>query len=238
MKRIFFSAIFYVIATVSSFAQSSQAIYNWFDAKVGIENIGLSNGIEYIEFEKGSNGFTKFLYPDNVSNGFVRYDGQTYYDVALKYDVYDDKVIVNIGENSGKKVFEIFAAKVDSFGIDDRKFIQRKTLVGKDEVNIDGFAELLVDTKNLRLFKKLHKSKSSKIKNREVLFEYKFITPDYYLLYENSLYEVKRKQDFIEIFPQFKTELKELKIDKERKKNNRDIEVITFTNKINSLLSN
>lgn len=238
MKRIFFSAILYGIATTSGFSQSNKAVYNWFDAKVGIENTDLFNGIEYIEFEKGSNGFTKFLYPDNFSNGFVSYDGQSYYDVALKYNVYDDKVIVNIGENSGKKVFEIFAAKVDSFSIDDRKFIQRKASVGRDDINIDGFAELLVDNKNLRLFKKLHKSKSTKIRNGTVLFEYKFITPDYYLLFENKLYNVRRKQDFIGIFPQFKEELKDLKINKERINNNPNSLVITFTNKINSLLSN
>ncbi|WP_157417859.1 hypothetical protein [Aequorivita capsosiphonis] len=219
------------------FGQSNQDVYNWFDNQVGIENTSIFTGIEYIEIEKGSDGFTKFLYPNSFSTGFVSYDGQTYYDIALRFNVYDDKVIVNIGKNSSEKVFEIFAAKVDSFSIDNRKFIQNKTLVSKTDKPVPGFSELIQDSRNIRLFKKLQKGKSTKIKDRTVLFHYKWGSPKYYLLFNDKMHEVNRKKDFIEIFPQFKGELKEQKIDRKMIKNNPDSEVILLTKTINSLLN-
>ncbi len=238
MKNSIISFIIILFLPLTLLAQNNQNEYNWFDKQVGIENTGLFSGIEYIEFEKGINGFTKFLYPDNFSTGFISYNGQTYYDVALKYNVYDDKVIVNIGQNSGKKVFEIFAAKIDSFSIDIRKFIQIKNKNLSGEIPALGFSELILDAKNLRLFKKLSKEKLSKIKNKSLFFEYKWNKPKYTLLFNDFIYEVKRKQDFIDIFPQFKTEIRQIEINKNMAKNNPDIEVVTISNKINSLLSN
>lgn len=218
-------------------AQNNQEVYNWFDSQVGIENTGLFSGIEYIEIDRGSNGFTRFIDPYSFSTGFVSYNGQTYYDIPLKFNVYDEKVIVNIGQNSGTKVFEIFAAKIDSFSIEDRKFIQSQTLDIKTELPITGFIELIQDNGDLRLFKKLKKAKSSKIKNKTVEFEYKWIKPKYYLMFDNKMYEVKRKKDFIEVFPEFKDELKQLKIDRNTTKKSPDSQVILLTKTINSLLT-
>lgn len=212
-------------------------IYTWFDSQIGIENTSLFSGIESIETEKGSDGFTKYLYPDSFSTGFIGYDGQTYYDVAIKFNVYDDKVIINIGENSGNKVFEIFAAKVDSFSVGDRKFIQNQTLVAQTDEPVAGFTELIEDTQNLRLFKKLKKGRSTGIRDNMVLVYFKWARPTYYLLFRDQMYEVKRKRDFIEIFPQFKDDLKDLKIEKNTIKNDPDSEVILLTKTINSLLS-
>lgn len=224
--------------SLSLIGQVNKESYNWFDNQIGIENTGLYNGIEYIEVEKGSNNYTKFLYPDNFSSGFVSYDGQTYFDVLLKYNVYEEKVIANVGQISGKKVFEIFAAKIDSFSIENRKFIQSKILISEEGKQISGFNELLIDGKQIKLFKKLRKNKNTKINNKTLLFEYKWAKPAYFIQYNGKMFEVRKRNDFIDIFPEFKTQLRDIDVKRAMIKTNPDSDVITYTNKINSLLSN
>ena len=69
--------------------------YLWFDEVLGPENVNLYNGLNYIEKYKTKNGNHKFFNSENtLPNSLIIYEGQPYYNVKIKYDSFEDQVLV------------------------------------------------------------------------------------------------------------------------------------------------
>ena len=212
--------------------------YNWFDTIVGLENTSLSNGVEFIDFEKGEKGFSKFLYSGDFSRSEIQYDHQTYFDIPLKYNVFNDEVLIKINGESRTTILQLFKEKVHSFKVNNKHFKRiENRITEEDEDKLSGFYELLFDTSQIQIFKKHRKSQSREIRKRKLFFKYISKSPYFYLKFNNKFYTVKSKRDFISIFPDFKDEINDIRIKNSIRRNNPDAFILAYAKQINILLS-
>ncbi|PVW13876.1 hypothetical protein [Marixanthomonas spongiae] len=212
--------------------------YNWFDTTIGIENTGLYNGVAYIDVEKAKGEFKKFLYNNGFQSGSIDYDGQTYYNIPLKYDVFNDEVILQLTGENGTTILQPFKELIKSFHITNRSFkkIVNKSTENKDD-DLSGFYEELLKTSQLVVFKKHRKKRLKRIKEETIMYLFKPKKPYYFLLYQNMYYSVKNKRDFIQLFPDYKKEINSLGIDGLVKRDNPDAGILAYAKQINTLLS-
>ncbi len=231
---LLFTTSFFAIAQ----SNSDEKYYKWFDSTIGIENTGLYNGVEYIDAEQAKGEFIKFLYRGDFRNGTIDYDGQTYYDIPLKYDVFNDKLVIKIVGDNSTSILQLFTEKLSSFKTSGQSFTKiENTITENDNDKLSGFYEILFDSSEIKVYKKHRKGQLRQIKNKTLLFEYKSKDPYYFLEHENNMYSVKNKRDFIQLFPEFKKEINALGVEGSVRRNNPDAYILAFTKQLNILLS-
>lgn len=210
-KSFFYSLILILLLSASgellAQASSERDYYNWFDAQIGIENTGIFNGIRYKELYRVNDGKHKFYKSPEYLTGNLVYDGQPYYDIQLKYDLFEDELIIELQTSSGSSILKLLKDEVDAFEIDDRNFRHlRNTRVYKSNDRIDGFYEVLTEGTSMTLLKKHRKTRKKVLENRTVLSE--FLNDDaYYVYYQDLFYPIKNKNDLIKIFPGIKKQI-------------------------------
>lgn len=196
--------ILFLCASTNSFCQSQlEKVTKTFDKIVGEENLSINNGVfnlrdlYYVDPDR-----TKYFVSNEYSIGDVAYDGQYYYDVKLKYDLYKGLLIynpINSGPNIGCNLIQ---PKVDSFSLHTKKFIllDKPELAGTSMHT--GYYQKLKIAKNFVLYIKYHKTRSDKIKKDKIVY---FYTPDYkfWLKYKNDYIAISSKKDISAVFPDF-----------------------------------
>lgn len=191
------------------FAQSAQnesGTYIWFDKVVGAMNLQLANGIEYIEKERTINSKTKFLFSADFLPGAVVYDGQTYFNVPMKFNVYNDLVIVKLRENLKMSIFQLLNEKLDAFILKGHHFIQIEGT--EDNSGINGFFEVLFERPNFKLLKKYRKNRQKRLEKDFVYFEFYQADSEYIILSNNKYYEYNSKRDVFDVFPENKQKIR------------------------------
>ena len=176
--------------------------YLWFDEVMGTENINLYNGLNYIEKYKTKNGNHKFFNSENtLPNSVIVYEGQPYYNVKIKYDSFEDQVLV-----ISSKVIQLIPEHVSSFTIGKNRFVYIDT-VNHDTRFIPGFYEIISETPSYTLYKKHRKKIIKRIEQNTRYFEF-FDDNQYYVNYLDAYHKIKTKRDVLKIFPTFKKEIK------------------------------
>ncbi|SHG21822.1 hypothetical protein [Flagellimonas flava] len=185
--------------------QEEQDYYNWFDGITGVENSNLYEGtltVENYALEKGSH---RFFESPNYLVGSIVYDDETYFNISMKYDIYEDELLLGLRSDSGIKLLQLVKDRIKGFTIDGHRF--RSMGCGMDEqVQGSGFYEVLQENASFSFLKKHYKEKFSKYGKNRIF--HKFVDKTkYFLFYKNSCYTIKSKKDIFKIFPQFRTEL-------------------------------
>lgn len=240
IKKLSYLFLFFIVSS-SSLAQNSSTekeSYTWFDSKVGIENTPLYNGVEYIDFEQGENSFKKFLFSGDFQKSMIEYENQRYFDIPLKYDVFNDQIIIKLSTEQKTTILQLFKEKVGAFQIGSKSFQHIKNLSIKDDSEaLSGFYEVVYNSSQIQLLKKYRKTQLREIRKRKLYFKYKFKTPYYYVMYNQNVYEVKNQRDFIKIFPELKNMIQEVSVDRSLRNSNPDAYMLAYINQINVLLS-
>ena len=181
--------------------------YNWFDDQVGIENTGLFNGIRYKELYRIKNGRHKFYKSPEFLTAHIVYDGQPYYDIPMKYDLFDDQLIISLDTDSGSSIIQLLKEEVNRFELDNKRFVHLKGIgIFKSKEVIDGFYEVLEEGNSLTLYKKNRKLQKKVLENKAILYEFR--TDDLYYIHHGDLfYPIKNKNDLIKIFPERKKQI-------------------------------
>jgi len=94
---------------------SEISLYNWFDTIIGKGNLGINNGPLQTNPYKTIGQNNMYYIADKYSKGDVIYDGQTYYDVNIKYDIYKDELILNPYGESEHIGLILIKDKIESF---------------------------------------------------------------------------------------------------------------------------
>lgn len=176
--------------------------YLWFDEVLGPENVNLYNGLNYIEKYKTKNGNHKFFNSENtLPNSLIIYEGQPYYNVKIKYDSFEDQVLV-VSNN----VVQLTREHVSSFTINENRFVYLDT-ASQDTRFIPGFYEILTETPSYTLYKKHRKKPIKRIDQNTNYFEF-FDDNQYYVHYLDAYHKIKTKRDLLKIFTEFKKEIK------------------------------
>lgn len=185
------------------FAQSSY--YKWFDQLVGAENTGVYDGIAYIERQRTINDKTKFFKSRDYLDGSVIYDGQPYFDLDMKYDVFGDQLLLKLEDRLGGTTLQLFKDKISSFTIDGYQFI--KILPGDSSQEISGFYEIVLQKENFDLLAKHIKREFIRKDRSSIYYEFIDQKSQNLLAVQDSLYVIESKKDLVELFPEFKKEI-------------------------------
>ncbi len=174
------------------------------DSLVGNENLAYYNGVAYYnKYQNTSRNTSQFL-ENKYNKGILQYNNQTYYDVNMKYDVFEDLLLFKPTSQLAIET-SFITAQVDYFTIKNRKFKKLETITDSIK-NVGYFEENEINEKSTLYIK--HK-KTEKVDSRSdnlsyVFYDYKI----YYLFYNNKLEEISSKNSIIHLFPNLKKEIK------------------------------
>lgn len=193
---------------VSNYGQNNAEInqYNLFDQEVGIANTGLYQGVVYTEKYRTINEKTQFYKTREFLKGSVCYEGQCYYDLDLKYDVYEDQVLLKLIGKVGGGTIQLFKDKVDSFTIDGKDFVrieQEKAPL----LNAYGFYTIALSTSTFTLYTKYNKKNFDRKDRSSLYYEFLDGPSQHVLLYNGNYHIVNTKKDNIDVFPELKKEI-------------------------------
>ncbi|MEW7291507.1 hypothetical protein [Aquimarina sp. 2304DJ70-9] len=185
--------------------------YDWFDQVLGREHTGLYNGKQYVDLDinRIHDNKNAFFLSDKVMNGSVMYDGQTYHNIGMKYNLEKDILLVTLKSGTTVSIIQLIRDKIDEFTIDGYRFI-RITDILEDNTSINGFYEVLVEDSSFSLLKKNKKNRRKNIQAGRLL-SYEFASANSYILLMNKKYKkvTTAKADIIKIFPEHKKEIKQ-----------------------------
>jgi hypothetical protein len=193
--------------TLSQSPIKHQNVYKLYDAIVGEGNTGLYNGIIYKKRHLSSEESHEFYYSFNFVKGTIIYEGQSYYDVDIKYDVFNENIIVKLPFQETFKVVSLINDKVNEFTINNKKFVNIHTYFNKIKgSDFSTFYEVISENNKIKILK-LHKKEKNEKLDREYRYEVFKDKDEYYTIVFNDIYELKNKRDFIAILPDFKNQI-------------------------------
>lgn len=207
MRISFFSVSLLLILFLTSstnYGQEQAELFTWFDSRVGIENSSLLNGTAYIDRHRTINSKNK-LFGNSTGSGSVLYDGQWYPDLQMRYNIFDDLLIVQMETGKGLKIVQLVREKVERFTLNNREFIN--ILKEDSPVKIKGIHEILLEQGPFLLLKKHALSIFEKRDRQVSYFEFEPIEGHYAFAYKDKVYLVVSRNDLEKIFPQYKDEL-------------------------------
>ena len=216
---------------LKTYSQTNSEIllYTKFDSIVGKENLGLNNGPLALNPYKTIGDNNMFFKNNKYSIGNVVYDGQPYFNVKLKYDIYKDQLILNPPEQPEHIGISLIQDKTDSFTLYGKNFIK----ITKSQTALpdftSGYYEIIKIGKKFNLFIKHHKDILKEINEEGVYYSFheKY---QYYIEYNNKFYEINNKASIVKIFPENKKNINAFY------QKNRSLSTTDYTQFINSLM--
>ncbi|MDR6844003.1 hypothetical protein [Flavobacterium granuli] len=196
------------IITTTAFKAQSQTnseilLHTKFDSIVGKENLGLNNGPLALNPYRTIGDNNMFFKNNKYTVGNLVYDGQPYFNVKLKYDIFKDQLILNPPEQPEHIGINLIQDKTDSFFIYGKNFIK----ITKSQTTLpdftSGFYEIIKIGKNFNLFIKHHKDILKGINEEGVYYSFND-NYQYYIEYKGKFYETNNKTSIVKIFPESK----------------------------------
>ena len=204
---LFFGCVFVLFFSFSKcFGQQEDEIYQYYNTIVGIENTGLFNGIEYIDNKAVLNDHNKFFIPaSSFTKGWIVYDNQYYPNIKMKYNLVDDRVLVELGDDNRQSTFQLITAKIKEFGLAGHIFFRLKGNGGVPE----GFYEKIYSDGTRFIYKKLRKKEFRRMDKQYLYYEYFQDKPSYFYVNANDeAFSLNSANDFIKIFPEKKKSIR------------------------------
>lgn len=176
------------------------------DQVIGLENTELYNGTKYVEYYRTINENHKFFVSNDFLIGSIVYGNQYYGNVALKYDLDADDILLDISHLKKFPVLKLYKNRISEFSLKGKNFIN----IGDKASNITkGFHEVLWFSDNLKLLKKHQKEKLKRFSTKFVHYEF-FDDSSYFFEYNNQIHSLNNKGDLLKVFPEFRKEINQL----------------------------
>ena len=222
------------IITITAFQGYSQtnseiSLYTKFDSIVGKENLGLNNGPLTLYPYKTIGDNTMFFKKNKFTIGNLIYDGQPYFNVNLKYDIFKDQLIFNPPGQPEHIGISLIQDKTASFSIYGKNFVKLTNSQTSIPEFISGYYELLRIGKNFNLYIKHHKDILKEINEEGVFYSF-HENYQYYIEYNNKFYVINNKTSIIKIFPESKKNINAFY------QKNRSLNTSDYSQFINSLM--
>lgn len=185
--------------------QENPKLLKWFDAQIGMENSRLLNGTAYNEPYRITTPKNN-LFNGTTGKGSVLYDGYWFTDLQMRYNIFDDALIVQLDSRDGIKIVELVREKVERFTLHGSTFTN--FLPGISSGGIKGFHEILLEQGSISLFKKHAQSIIAKRDKQVLYYEFEPIEGHYAFNYNNDIYLIGSRNDLEKIFPQYSKEIR------------------------------
>ncbi len=206
--RFYLYTFFYLIFIGGLTAQVSDEAhknnYKWFDEQIGLQNTDLYNGVRYVtQFRTLPNDF-RFFKNDDYHLAKITFDQQPYYDIPIKYDLFQDEIVAKLQGSNGESIVYLNKFFISEFSFLDKTFVQLNSQSSNEPVQ--GFYELAVYNEPIELYIKYYKQKKEFIKQKSLYHKFS-LKVSYLLKYEGQYYVVSSKSDIQKILPNFKKQI-------------------------------
>jgi hypothetical protein len=199
--------VLFLFFSISAFSQNAanQSLYEQFDTSIGKQNLSIYNGTIHINNLRSINNTHRYYNSDKYVNGFVSYEGQPYADVALKYDLLNDIVVVKVQGDNNKLGINGITDKTESFAIYGKKFVNLNYNIITPKF-VSGYYEEEILNDKINFYTKYHKDNIEILQSNGVF--YKFEESQTFVFgYQNNYYQLGSKSDAIAIFPKLKKDI-------------------------------
>ena len=172
------------------------------DSLIENSSLPLNNGIIYHNKYKNTLKNTSQFLENKYKKGTICYNNQTYFDVNLKYNVFEDLVFYKPNTKIGLEA-NLITKQVDYFTYANKKFKQLNFI---DGVEKNGFFEEVEINTNITLYIKYKKVCKENLSLGEISYTF-YDSKLYYILYNNQLLEISSKSSIVSIFPSLKKKI-------------------------------
>lgn len=186
---------------------SLESLYNWFDNEIGKENLDINNGLLFNNEYPIANNSSRFFKSDIFENNNVVYNNQTYFNLYINYDLFEDELLIKPSGKNDRIIITTIRNNVNSFVFDGRKFVNLNYNSIKDDLHKGYYEEILID-KKITLFVKHLKSERKVFINDKVYFEFD-INQRFIINYKNNYYNITSKRSIQNIFPKLNSKINE-----------------------------
>lgn len=206
-KILLCSLIIFNVAHSQNDFQNKQH-YKSFDSIHNYKNIGVFNGLEYVDiYLSYKNTSHKFYQSEEFLVGDVIYDGQPYYDLKMKYDLLNDLLLLEY-VNQKANYLSLNTEFISEFSIAGDKFVHLSPNKELEGFYRNGFFIELYKSNTNSLYAKYIKTKSEKFEDKKVF--YNFSDKKLYILYhQEKFYRIDRINDIIDVLPLSKDKIQE-----------------------------
>lgn len=177
--------------------------HNWFDSITRIENSEPHQGVVYVERHRTKGKKTKFFPKPDFVLGSIVFDGQPYFDLNLKYDVYDDELLMRVDRRLGGSVLQLYKTKVDRFTIGGHDF----TKIDDSKI-ASGFYEVSLEKSFFCLLKKHRKNPIEQLGKKLIFYDFEDGKKECFLYYQQNYHPIKKVSDLTNLFPEYTEQLK------------------------------
>lgn len=200
-------------ASVYSQTSKENSINEFFDKALSKENLAIYNGSRHVNYYRTLDNSHSYYFSAKFSTGDLTYEGQTYYNIDLKYDVNNDILVLKpIGEYDYMGI-NVIKEKTAGFTINNKKFININYNNPTSPAYMNGYYQEITFSKNNILYIKHHKNRSKVIDTQSIsdgqttsdVFKEK---NEFILKYKDTYYKIVSKSDIIKIFPEYKSKIK------------------------------
>ncbi|HEX9602040.1 MAG TPA: hypothetical protein VF985_11160 [Mariniflexile sp.] len=171
-------------------AESRESYYYWYDQMIESSNFGVFNGVEYVENYRILNEKHKFFDDPNFSVGSIVYEGQPYFNLALKYDLFEDRLLLTYLNQSNSPTMVFDKNKVTGFEINGHQFKNIQSKINDSSKPL-GFLEVLSANDSIVLYKKHKKRIRTKTSDKTRYYEFKEDNA-YYTYYKETFFKIKK----------------------------------------------
>ncbi|TQD37676.1 hypothetical protein [Haloflavibacter putidus] len=202
----FFSAFF--LLNLSAQAQNKKEILREFNQVFGVRNLKINNGPLHTNTFRTINDKIRYYSKDYLSSSLY-YDGSIYYNVPLKFDEFEQQLVLKLQNSTTDFGVNLANTKIDSFAFGTSKFINiKKTEPEFAKSKNIVFAEKIALNNNLTLYVHHAKGKRDRIKGSSVYYEFTK-QKSYFVEKGQAFYTINSRSDFYPIFPSKKKTIKE-----------------------------
>ena len=210
--------------------------YIAFDKLVGIQNTNLYEGILHAEKYRTINDYKQFFKSTRFLNGEIWYKGQPYFNQSIKYDVYEDELLLKLEDKGGSNTLKLLKTNIDSFNIDKHYFVNLKPEKKLNKIQF-GFYEVMFQGHSFTLYMKHRKNLIEKNDERIVYYEFIDTKKKYVLLYAGEYHVLNSKKSMISLFPDHKKQINEsYKRAKKIHNNDSSALMVAFVKELESIL--
>lgn len=150
--------------------ESPRAKYTaYFDSIAGTGDQSVFNGLQFVDIYRSDREDFRYFKLPGYQKGDILYVGQDYYNLDMKYDLVDDRVIVMSKGELNFLDIQLIREKVEHFQIQNHNFV----FYNASEVLEAGFYEEAYKDEDNVLLVKYIKSPRERFKNKAVEFSFK-----------------------------------------------------------------
>jgi hypothetical protein len=206
-KIVLCSLIIFNFAYSQNSFQNKQ-YYKSFDSINNYQNIGVFNGLEYVDiYLSYKNTSHKFYQNEEFLVGNVIYDGQPYFDLKMKYDLLNDFLLLEY-VNQKVNYLSLNTELISEFSIAGDKFVHLSQNEELEGFYRNGFFRELYKSNTYSLYVKYIKPKSEKFQDKRVFYDFSSKKVEV-LYYQEKFYRLDNINDIIDILPGSKDKIQE-----------------------------